>query len=100
MKKLPFFLAGIVLIGCSFYNPYVFNPSWKEEKISAYINTVIQTQDYSGFVEDFGEPDTLFHEKDKIIAVWIMNNDDVDYMLRFIFDEETLRSNTWSYVKM
>jgi len=100
MKTLAVLIAGIVLIGCAASTSQVFDPCWQKDEISQYVNDCIHTQDYYGFVQDFGEPDTIERYNDEFVAVWIKNNGDSKYMLRFIFDEATLRSNTWSYVKM
>ena len=99
MKKIVVLLVGIILIGCATTHK-VFNPAWKMDEISAYINGCIHTQDYHGFIEDLGEPDRIEKEDDEFVAVWVKENGENKYMLRFRFDEKTLRSNTWSYVEM
>lgn len=100
MKTLMVLMMGALLIGCAASTTPVFDPDWDHQEISQYVNGCIHTQNYHGFVEDLGEPDTVEQNNDEFIAVWTKNNGDSKYMLRFIFDEETLRSNTWSYVKL
>jgi len=99
MKKIMILLTGILIIGCAATHE-VFNPSWKMNEISSYINGCIHTQDYYGFIEDLGEPNSIEKGNNEFVAVWVKENGDNIYMLRFIFDEKTLRSNTWSYVEM
>ncbi len=99
MKKIALLLTGILLIGCASTAP-VFDSSWSQQEISRYINGCIHDQSYHGFLEDLGEPDTLEKSDDEMIAIWVKENGTKKYMLRLIFDEETLRSNTWSYVEI
>jgi hypothetical protein len=99
MKKCALLMMGIVLIGCAGTAP-VFDSSWNHQEISRYINGCIHDQDYHGFIEDLGEPNTVEKNGEEMTAVWVKENGSSKYMLRFIFDEQTLRSNTWSYVEM